>query len=415
MTTLVGEELDPRSKVSPLGPSSGKVIAGATPFRIEVSDAALLDLAERLARTRWPAPSPGEGWTRGVPSDYLRDLSAYWQREYRWREHEAALNEHPHYTVNIDGQAIHFMWVGSPESSARPLLLIHGWPGSFVEFGEVMGPLSDPRAHGGDPSDAFELVIPSIPGHGFSMPLSEAGWTHRRIADAFTRLMKRLGYERYGVQGGDAGAAIAPWLGRIDPTRVAGVHTNALVQLPSTPQMLLAPVLSSKAERKRLELFKHYFQEMMGYAQVQGTRPKTLSYALNDSPVGQLAWIIEKFKEWVDPSATLPDDAVARDTLLTNVSLYWFTGTAGSSANLYYETLHDPQLKKRPPRNPVPTGVLVSTQDVTIRRWAERENNIVHWTELDHGGHFAALEAPEAFVRDVRAFFRGISFANTTH
>jgi pimeloyl-ACP methyl ester carboxylesterase len=415
MTTLVGEELAPHSQVSRLDTRNHKAIAGATRFRIEISDAAILDLAERLARTRWPASTPGEGWTRGVPSDYLRELSAYWQSEYRWREHEAALNEHPHYTVNIDGQVIHFMLVGSPEASARPLLLIHGWPGSFVEFSEVMGPLSDPRAHGGDPSDAFELVIPSIPGHGFSMPLSEAGWTHRRIADAFTKLMSRLGYERYGVQGGDAGAAIAPWLGRIDPTRVAGVHTNALVQLPSVPQMLLAPVLSSKGERKRLELFKHYFQEMMGYAQIQGTRPKTLSYGLNDSPVGQLAWIIEKFKEWVDPFATLPDDAVARDTLLTNASLYWFTGTAGSSANLYYETLHDPLYKKRPPRNPVPTGVLVSTQDVTIRRWAERENNIVHWTELDHGGHFAALEAPEAFVRDVRAFFRGISLESTAH
>jgi epoxide hydrolase len=222
--------------------------------------------------------------------------------------------------------------------------------------------------------------------------------------------MSRLGYQRYGVQGGDAGAAIAPWLGRLDPPHVAGVHTNALVQLPSMLQIVLASVISSKAEKKRLALFKHYFEDMMGYAQIQGTRPKTLAYGLNDSPVGQLAWIIEKFKEWTDPSASLPEDAVSRDKLLTNVSLYWFTGTAGSSANLYYETLHDPELKKRPPRSTVPTGVLVSTEDVTIRRWAARENNIVHWTELDHGGHFAALEAPDAFVRDVRKFFRAISF-----
>jgi pimeloyl-ACP methyl ester carboxylesterase len=409
MTTAAHEQLIENSNVSRWD-TDPEASHGATPFRIEVSDERLRDLAERLARTRWPVESPGEGWTRGVPTEYLRELTSYWQTRYDWRAHEAALNEHPQFTISVDGQTIHFLVVRSVEPSARPLLMIHGWPGSFVEFTDVIGPLSNPRAHGGDAADAFELVIPSIPGHGFSMPLAEAGWTHRRIAGAFTKLMSRLGYQRYGVQGGDAGSAIAPWLGRIDPTHVAGVHTNALVQLPSMFQIAVASVFASKAEKKRLALFKHYFEEMMGYAQIQGTRPKTLAYGLNDSPVGQLAWIIEKFKEWTDPSAALPEDAVDRDKLLTNVSLYWFTGTAGSSANLYYETLHDPELKKRPPRNTVPTGVLVSTEDVTIRRWAARENNIVHWTELDYGGHFAASEAPDAFVRDVRSFFRGISF-----
>jgi pimeloyl-ACP methyl ester carboxylesterase len=360
-------------------------------------------------RTRWPAEGPGEGWSRGVPSEYLRELSAYWLTEYDWREHEDRFNRYTQYITSIDGQTLHFLRVRSPEPAARPLMLIHGWPGSFVEFTDVIGPLSDPRAHGGDPEDAFELVIPSIPGHGFSMPLTQTGWTHQRIAGAFVKLMSLLGFERYGVQGGDAGAAIAPWLGRLDPEHVAGVHTNALVQIPSFIQLMLAPLISSRAEKKRLELFRHYYKEMMGYAQIQGTRPKTLGYGLNDSPVGQLAWIVEKFQEWTDPSAALPEDAVAVDKILTNVSLYWFTGTAGSSANLYYETLHDPALKQRPPRSRVPTGVLVSTEDVTIRRWAARENDIVHWTELDHGGHFAALEAPEAFVRDVRKFFREIS------
>jgi len=415
MASLAFEPLTDRSRGFRADPSRSAASREPAPFRIEISDAALGDLKERLARTRWPVESPGDGWSRGVPTDYLRELASYWQNEYDFRRHEARLNEHSHFKVAIDGQTIHFMVVRSPERRPRPLMLIHGWPGSFVEFSDVIGPLSDPRAHGGDPADAFELVIPSIPGHGFSMPLGEAGWTHRRIAKAFTALMSLLGYERYGVQGGDAGSAIAPWLGRLDPTHVAGVHTNALVQLPSMFQIMLASVISSKAEKKRLALFKHYFEEMMGYAQIQGTRPKTLTYGLNDSPLGQLAWIVEKFKEWVDPSATLPEDAVARDTILTNVSLYWFTGTAGSSANLYYETLHDPDLKKRPPRNEVPTGVLVSREDVTIRRWAARENNIVHWTELDHGGHFAALEAPEAFVRDVREFFRGISFETERH
>jgi pimeloyl-ACP methyl ester carboxylesterase len=415
MATLGHEQPGQRSTASWPGLGSPTTPADATPFRIDVSDAAIADLKERLARTRWPVPTPGEGWTRGVPIDYLRELCSYWQDHYDWRSYEAKFNEHQQFTVSIDRQTIHVLVVRSAEPTARPLMLIHGWPGSFVEFIDVIAPLSDPRAHGGDPKDAFELVIPSIPGHGFSMPLSEAGWTHPRIADAFTKLMKRLGHERYGVQGGDAGSAIAPWLGRLDPQRVAGVHTNALVQIPPLPKMIVAPLISSKAERKRLALFKRYYREMMGYAQVQGTRPKTLSYGLNDSPVGQLAWILEKFKEWVDPSAALPEDAVDRDKILTNASLYWFTATAGSSANLYYETLHDPQLKKTPPKSPVPTGVLVSTQDVTIRRWAERENNIVHWTELDHGGHFAALEAPDAFVRDVRDFFRGISFESARH
>jgi pimeloyl-ACP methyl ester carboxylesterase len=383
---------------------------GLKPFRIQVSDTAIHDLEARLARTRWPVESPGDGWSRGVPGDYLRELSAYWLMDYDWREHEARFNQHPQYTTSIDGQTIHFMRVRSAEANARPLLLIHGWPGSFVEFTDVMEPLTNPRAYGGDPSDAFELIIPSIPGHGFSMPLSRAGWTHRRIADAFVRLMALLGYERYGVQGGDVGSAVAPWIGRLDASHVAGVHTNALVQVPSVLRIVLASLFSSKAEKKRIELMQHYFKEMMGYAQIQGTRPKTLAYGLNDSPVGQLAWIVEKFREWTDPSSELPEDAVAIDKILTNVSLYWFTGTAGSSANLYYETLHDPEFKKRPPKSTVPTGVLVSTEDVTIRRWAERENHIVHWTELEHGGHFAALEAPEAYVRDVREFFRRVSF-----
>jgi epoxide hydrolase len=255
-------------------------------------------------------------------------------------------------------------------------------------------------------------VIPSIPGHGFSRPLSAPGWTHHRIAKTFTELMSRLGYQRYGVQGGDAGAFIAPEMGRIDPAHIVGVHVNALVQIPTVFQIMVGLVVMSKAERVRLARFKHFNDEMRGYDHIQATRPKTLAYGLTDSPIGQLAWIVEKFKEWVDPAAALPEDAIGRDHILTNISLYWFTGTAGSSANLYYETLHDPAAKKRKRRNEVPTGVYVSsTQDVTIRRWAERENNIVRWTEFDHGGHFAALEGPASFVRDVSEFFRSLRVA----
>ena len=384
------------------------------PFSIAVPQAAVDDLKERLANTRWPDETPGQGWSRGVPIGYLKELAEYWQTEHDWRSYEAKLNEYPQFTTTIEGQTVHFLHVRSPEPDAAPLMLIHGWPGSVVEFLQIIGPLSDPRAHGGDPVDAFHLVIPSIPGHGFSRPLSGPGWTHRQIAKAFTELMSRLGYQRYGVQGGDAGAFIAPEMGRVDPAHIVGVHVNSLVQIPSIIQIMVGLVVMSKAERVRLARFKHFREEMMGYMHIQATRPKTLAYGLTDSPVGQLAWIVEKFKEWVDPAAALPEDAVSRDHILTNASLYWFTGTAGSSANLYYETLHDPAAKDRKARNTVPTGVAVSlTQDVTIRSWAERENNIVHWAEFDHGGHFAALEIPELLVDDMQKFFRKIRLARS--
>jgi pimeloyl-ACP methyl ester carboxylesterase len=379
------------------------------PFRVAVPDAEVEDLKRRLAETRWPSELPGEGWRRGVPLDYVMRLAEYWRTGYDWRRIEEQLNAYPQYITTLDGQNVHFLHVRSPEADATPLMLIHGWPGSVVEFMDVIGPLSDPRAHGGDPADAFHLVIPSIPGHGFSQPLAGTGWTHQRIARAFTQLMGRLGYPRYGAQGGDVGAFIAPEMGRLDAAHMLGVHVNSLVQIPSMAQILVGLLTFSRADRRRLARFKHYRDDMMGYAQIQGTRPKTVAYGLTDSPVGQLAWIIEKFKEWTDPAAALPEDAVDRDRLLDNVSLNWFAAAAGPSANLYYEVAHDPGWVKPKPKNAVPTGVLVSaTQDVTIRRWADRENHIVRWTDLEHGGHFAALEAPDVFVADLRAFFRAL-------
>jgi pimeloyl-ACP methyl ester carboxylesterase len=376
------------------------------PFRIEVSNAAVEDLDARLARARYAPETPGEGWSRGVPRAYLQELAAYWRDEFDWRAREAEINRHPQFTTVIDEQTIHFLHVRSPEPDATPLMLVHGWPGSFVEFLDVIGPLADPRAHGGDPAKAFHLVIPSIPGHGYSRPLTDRAWTHHHIAQVFVRLMDRLGYDRYGVQGGDAGAFLAPEMARIDPERVIGVHVNALVQIPSVPQMAIGMATFTRSERERFARFRRYRDDMMGYAHIQGTRPKTLAYALTDSPVGQLAWIVEKFKEWVDPAASLPEDAIDRDRILTNVSLYWFTATAGSAANLYYETFHEKDGVKRATRNEVPTGVAVSlNMDVTIRRWAERENNIVHWTEVERGGHFLAMENPRLFVEDVRRFF----------
>jgi epoxide hydrolase len=371
------------------------------PFRIEVSDAQLEDLRDRLAATRWPDQLPGEAWERGVPTGYLRELAEYWGGDYDWRAHEARLNELPQFATEIDGTTVHFAHVRSPEADATPLLLIHGWPGSIVEFLDAIGPLTDPRAHGGDPAGAFHLVIPSIPGFAFSGPIDEPGWTHGRIAAAFTELMARLGYERYGVQGGDVGAFQAPLMGRLAPDRVIGVHVNALVTFPTGPADDL-----SEREQERLARFHRFREQQSAYMEIQGHRPQTLAYGLNDSPAGQLAWIVEKFKEWTDPASELPHDAVDRDALLTNVSLYWFTASAGSSANLYYETFRDPGMFAPKEPGTVPTGVAVSlTQDIAIRRFAEPLHNVVHWTEHERGGHFLAMEQPEAFVDDVRAFF----------
>jgi len=378
------------------------------PFRIAIPQADLDDLHQRLDRTRWTSELPCLGWERGVPVAYLRELAEHWRTAYDWRAWESRLNELPQFTTTIDGQTVHFAHVRSPEPDATPLLLIHGWPGSFVELLDMIGPLTDPRSHGGDPADAFHLVIPSIPGHGFSVPLSGPGWNHRRIAEAFVELMARLGYERYGVQGGDVGAFEAPEMGRIAPDRVIGVHVNALVTFPPDDAEGLDDL--TDGERERLDRFQHFQQEQMGYIHQQGTRPQTVAHALADSPAGQLAWIVEKFKEWSDAKAELPDDAVDRDHLLTDVSIYWFTATAGSSANLYYETFHDPAMWGAPPaRSPVPTAVWVATgADVAIRRFAEPAHTIVRWTESDRGGHFAAMEVPDLLVDDVRAFFASL-------
>jgi epoxide hydrolase len=372
------------------------------PFRIQIPQADLDDLHERLARTRWPDELPGAGWSRGVPLGYLQDLAEYWRTTYDWREHEARLNEVPQFTTEIDGQKVHFLHVRSPEPDALPLVVTHGWPGSVVEFLDVIGPLSDPRAHGGDPADAFHLVIPSIPGFGFSGPTREPGWDWNRVARAWVELMCRLGYQRFGTQGGDFGAFISPAVGRAAPERVVGVHVNGGLGFPPGDPAELADL--TDAEKARLAKVQQHLQDGAGYAILQSTRPQTLAYGLTDSPAGQLAWISEKFKEWTDPAADLPEDAVDRDQLLTNVSLYWLTRTAGSSARMYHESA---SLWGQPPeRSEVPSGVAVFPNDPGIRRFDEREHNVVHWSEFDRGGHFAAMEAPDLLVGDVRAFFR---------
>jgi pimeloyl-ACP methyl ester carboxylesterase len=377
-------------------------------FQVSVPQTDLDDLAGRLARTRWPSSLPGPEWARGVPVGYLRDLAGYWRDGFDWRAQEARLNSWPQYITEIDGQQIHFLHVRSPEPQATPLLLLHGWPGSVIEFLRVIGPLSDPRAHGGAGSPAFDLVIPSLPGFGFSGPVTEPGWGSRRIAGALAELMRRLGYERYGAQGGDFGAFVAPDLGRVDPEHVAGVHVNAATMgfIPFGDILQEEQAAFSATEKERAARLQHFLAEGNGYFQIQATRPQTLSYALTDSPAGQLAWIVEKFKEWTSSGCPLPEDAIPRDEILADVSVYWFTGTAGSAANIYYESMHSGDW---PTPSQVPTGVAVFAEDIAIRRYAERANNVVHWSDFDAGGHFAALETPDLLVADIRAFFASLA------
>ena len=374
------------------------------PFRIDVPQAALDELAGKLDATRWPAPLPGDDWDTGVPTAWLRSLAEYWRSGYDWREAERALNKIPQFTTVIDGQQIHFLHVRSAEPGATPLVLTHGWPGSVVEFLDVIGPLTDPAAHGGDPADAFHVVIPALPGFGFSGPVADAGWTTNRIARTWAELMRRLGYERFAAQGGDIGAGVSAELGRVAPDRVIGVHVNGdSGSLPPLPMPDEERASLTDLERDRVARIEAFMEEEFGYIAIQSTRPQTLGYGLVDSPVALLAWIMDKFREWTHPRHVLPDEIVDRDRLLTNVMLYWLTGTAGSAAYVGYAQNEGWGPKAN---SGVPTGVIVFAHDIGIRRYAEREATIVRWTDVDHGGHFAALEEPELLTADVREFFR---------
>ncbi|MFE3635388.1 epoxide hydrolase family protein [Streptomyces sp. NPDC059168] len=385
------------------------------PFHLSVPQSDLDDLHERLDRTRWPAELPDAGWEYGVPPGYLRELAGYWRHEYDWRAAEARLNEWPQFTTTVDGATIHFAHLRSPEPDATPLILTHGWPGSVVEFLDVAGPLADPVAHGGDAADAFHVVVPSLPGFGLSGPTAEPGWEAGRVADAWAELMRRLGYERFGAQGGDWGAVVSRELGRAHPDRVTGVHLNLLpgAQAATRPTEEELGALAPQERQRALRSWngwEEWSREGTGYAVLQSTRPHTLAYGLTDSPVGQLAWIVEKFREWTD-SKELPEEAVDRDRLLTNVMLYWLTGTAGSSARIYYERAHATGRAARPADpSTVPTALALFPAELQIplRHKADRTENIVRWTEFDRGGHFAAMEEPDLLVGDVRAFFRGL-------
>ncbi|MFI6869089.1 epoxide hydrolase family protein [Nocardia sp. NPDC050406] len=370
------------------------------PFQIEITRTEQWDLRRRLGETRWPAQIPHVGWARGVPVDYLRELAGYWAEQFDWPAWEKRLNSFPQYVTTIDGARIHFLHIRSRQPDAVPLLLLHGWPGSVVEFLKIIEPLTDP----GGPGPIFDLVIPSHPNFGFSGPAPDSGWDSTRTARAYVELMHRLGYPRYAVQGGDYGAFIGPDIGRIAPDRVIGVHVNAatwgFMPTGAVPDQEIETF--TELERIRLRSIGAFLSDGSGYFQIQGTRPHTLGFALADSPAGQLAWIVEKFESWTGSEGTL-DDRVDRDHMLANISVYWFTNTGSSSAQMYYETAH---ARNRPTRSPVPTAVANFAEDVAIRRYAEQTNTIARWTDYDSGGHFAAMETPDILVDDIRAFFR---------
>jgi epoxide hydrolase len=372
------------------------------PFEIRVDDAVLEDLHDRLAHTRFPDQIEGTGWEYGIPIDYLRELADHWRDDYDWRVHEARLNELDHFRTEIDGQSIHFVHARSPHDAALPLLITHGWPGSIVEFLDVIPRLTRPEDHGGDPADAFHVVAPSLPGYGFSEPTRTPGWDPWRVAQAFGELMARLGYARYGAQGGDWGSQVATRIGVLDPDHCAAIHLNmAFAEPPAEPVEL------SEQDQADLAAMQRFVREETGYAMEHSTKPQTVGVGLNDSPAGLLAWIVEKLRTWSDCDGD-PERVFTRDQMITNVMMYWATGTITSSARLYWELQHSS--RRKVDRVEIPTGIARYPKEIIQfpRPWVEQRYNVTYWAEMPRGGHFAAMEQPALFVDDVRAFFRTV-------
>ena len=376
-------------------------MAEIRPFKIAAPDADLTDLLRRILATRWPEAEVVDDWSQGIPLAYVQELAAYWTDGYDWRTREAALNRFDQFITEIDGVDIHFIHQRSPHADAMPLIMTHGWPGSIVEFHKVIEPLSNPTAHGGKAEDAFHVICPTLPGYGFSGKPTQSGWGIERIAKTWAALMERLGYDRFGAQGGDWGAAVTTQIGR-DGGQCAAIHLNMPLANP-TAQSRDNP---SDDDRAALAAFNHYRDWDSGYSKQQSTRPQTLGYGLVDSPVGQLAWIMEKFWAWTDCDGH-PENALGRDEMLDNVMLYWLTASAASSARLYWESFGKIRGKGRVD---VPTGVASFPKEIirAPRSWCEVDYNITHWTTMERGGHFAAFEQPEAFTEDVRTFFATI-------
>ena len=371
------------------------------PFELSISESDLDDLRERLRHTRWPERETVTAGEQGLPLAAAQALCDYWLHHYDWRRCERMLNAFGQFQMSVDGLRLHFLHVRSPEPDAMPLIMTHGWPGSVVEFHKVIGPLTDPRAHGGDPGDAFHIVAPSLPGYGFSGRPDHTGWTIGRTADAWVELMRQLGYNRFGAQGGDWGAAVTTLIAARKPPELCAIHLNAVSVHPRPDEL---DGLSAK-EQRAVDDFADYLANGSGYAAIQSTRPQTLGYGLTDSPAGQAAWIFEKFIDYTDCGGD-PLSLFCYDELLDNIMLYWLPATATSSARLYWESLAS-FIDEVPIT--VPTGCSIFPKELVrpARHWAERKyTNIIHWNELDRGGHFAAFEQPELFVQELRNCFR---------
>jgi pimeloyl-ACP methyl ester carboxylesterase len=374
------------------------------PLHISVPDEVLDDLKQRLARTRFPGEVTGSGWDYGTNLSYLKELVEYWRTSYDWRVHERELNQFDHFKAQIDGCGIHFIHQRGKGENPRPLMLIHGWPGSFYEFHRLIPLLTDPVRNGGEAADAFSVVVPSLPGYGFSDDPRVRGVNIGRIAEMFHTLMTQvLGYDRYGVQGGDWGAFVASQMGFAYPQKVIAVHLNCVA--------LQSPDIETnsgdeEARQARAQL-QHHFANEAGYAEIQRTKPQTLAYALNDSPAGLAAWIVEKFRTWSDCDGDV-ERRFTKDQLLTNIMIYWVTGAIGSSMRLYYEELNRPFRLQSGERVEAPTAVAVFPREIANppRNWAAQAYNLKRWTMMPRGGHFAALEEPAALANDLRLFYR---------
>jgi pimeloyl-ACP methyl ester carboxylesterase len=376
------------------------------PFTIDVSEAVLVDLRARLERVRWPDEPPDAGWRYGTNVGYMRALVEYWRAQYDWRVHEARLNRLRQFTVDVGGIDVHFIHEPGVGPAPMPLLLSHGWPGSIVEFERILPLLTDPARFGGDPRDAFTVVAPSLPGYGFSFRPNQPRFGVEEIADVFAALMTEvLGYRRFAAQGGDWGAFITSRLGLMYPERLAGIHVN-LLAVRRDPALPDAP---NEEERAYITQLQRFLREETGYQGIQGTKPQTLAYALSDSPVGLAAWIVEKFRSWSDCDGDV-ERRFSKDTLLTNVMVYWVTGTINASFWPYYARAHRPWPLPDGKRITVPTAYAAFPCEILSppRAWAERSYNIQRWTVMPAGGHFAALEEPEALAADIRAFFRDL-------
>src|SRR5579871_2522157 len=379
------------------------------PYRLSVPDEAITDLRDRLRRTRWPDDYVDHDWDFGTDQSYLKSLCNYWANSYDWRAREAKINAWPHFIAPIDGHDIHFIHVKSTAPKARPLLMTHGWPGSFVEMLKIIPMLTEPQRFGGEAADAFDVVVPSLPGFGLSSRPTRAGTNPRVIAGLFAKLMQRLGHDRFCAQGGDFGASVTVWLARDHGDRLFGFHLNMIPSaLRLTPEALAAK-LPTDAEKKVMAEGADFLEREGGYSHIQRTKPQTLGYGLNDSPAGLAAWIVEKFRSWSDCGGDV-ESVFSRDELLDNISLYWFTQTITSSVRLYREAARVPPQIRPGERVKPPFGFARFPKELIRppREWPERFFNVVHWTDMPRGGHFAAMEQPKLLAEDIRKFFRSL-------